>query len=45
MTADILVGDSLEQLKTLPMLSPLGLSNRKPLPLGVGYITTQINGK
>ena len=24
---------------SLPMLSPLGLSNRKPLPLGMGYIT------
>ena len=25
---------------SLLMLSPLGLSNRKPLPLGMGYITT-----
>ena len=24
---------------SLSMLSPLGLSNRKPLPLGMGYIT------
>ena len=27
---------------SLPMLSPLGLSNRKPLPLGMGYITKSI---
>ena len=24
---------------SLPMLAPTGASNRKPLPLGMGYIT------
>ena len=27
---------------SLPMLSPLGLSNRKPLPLGMGCITGSV---
>ena len=30
---------------SLLMLSPLGLSNRKPLPLGMGYITKEDVGK
>ena len=27
---------------SLPMLAPTGASNRKPLPLGMGYITEEI---